>query len=429
VCGKIFHDCNNNASDGCETNTDGDAQNCGACGNVCQPGANAAPTCFVGKCSFACAPHWGDCDAKPENGCEDDLSSDQKNCGLCGMDCKDSPCQNGGCQCASTSVTAQKVPLDIYVLFDQSLSMNENVTGGSKWNVIKGALTTFVQNPGSDGISVGLGYFPLSAPAVCFQDSDCKGYGTCANLLCSKGDSCVAANYYADVPISLLPQAAGAIVTSLNAHAPIGTTPTFPALQGSYPYVAAWAQTHPNDRTILVLASDGDPTLCDVTTNTVANIATSLVAPALAGMPKILTFVVGVGSSLTSLDQIAAAGGTQKAFIVDTAGADPGGQFLAAMKAIEGSVLLGCQYKIPAPPGGGATDFSKVNVRYTPAGGSASLLKKVLNASACTSTDGGWYYDNDAAPTQIILCDSTCGGINNGTGATVEVVLGCASIG
>src|SRR6185436_10461481 len=45
-CGALFKDCNGNPADGCETNTSDDAQNCGDCGVVCQPGANAAATCF-----------------------------------------------------------------------------------------------------------------------------------------------------------------------------------------------------------------------------------------------------------------------------------------------------------------------------------------------------------------------------------------------
>jgi hypothetical protein len=438
ICGKIFKDCNGNAADGCETNADSDPMNCGACGVVCPPGANAAGTCFVGKCSFACAPGWGDCDGVADNGCEDNLLTDQKNCGSCGLDCKDSACQNGGCQCASESTHAEKIPLDIYVLFDQSLSMNDNPGGGVKWNVIKGALQTFVQNPGSAGISIGIGYFPLviaSPPPVCMADADCGNYAPCTGIIpflggvCQKADACYAPNYVPDVPIAVLPGVSTAIVSSLNAHAPGGFTPTYPGLAGSYPYVTGWAQAHPKDKTILVLATDGDPTTCDPNTNNVNTIANNLVAPARAGNPSVLTFVIGVGSSLTSLNQIAQAGGTQQALIVDAAGADPGGQFLAAMKAIEGSVLLGCQYKTPIPQGGAAFDPTKVNVQFTPLGSTPTTIRHVHDASQCNPTDGGWYYDNPSAPTQIILCDSTCGGINAGSGATVEIVLGCASIG
>lgn len=442
VCGTLFKDCNGDPSDGCETNTGDDAQNCGDCGHVCPPGANASPTCFVGKCDFACQAHWGDCDNDPSNGCEDDLQTDQKNCGACNADCGQTACQSGGCECASDSVEGEKVPLDIYVLFDQSGSMGQDVTGGTKWDVIKGALTTFVQSPGSSGISIGIGYFPFvipGVPAFCCADSDCGNYGPCVSGIpalfgcdhpfgnCSKADVCTGTAYIPDVPIALLPGVSGAIVNSLNAHGPGGGTPTYAALSGAYPYVKSWATAHPNDRTILVLATDGDPSGC--TNNTVQSISTDLVAPALAGNPSIMTFVVGVGSSLTSLNQIAASGGTQQAFIVDTAGADPGGQFLAAMKAIEGSTLLGCQYKVPQPPAGTTFDPAKVNVQYTPNGSTATLIFHVADSNACSSSTGGWYYDNPTAPTQIILCDSTCTAINGGTSAKVEITLGCATRG
>jgi hypothetical protein len=443
VCGAVFKDCNGSAADGCETNTTDDGANCGACGVVCPPGANAAPTCFVSKCSFACQPNWGDCDGVPDNGCETNLLVDNNNCGACNNKCdadSGTPCQQGGCECANESQTGKRVPLDIYVLFDQSGSMNQDVTGGTKWNVIKGALQTFVQNPASSGISIGIGYFPYVPPGVpgfCTVDNDCGTYGPCVGGVdlgggthlfgnCAKADACTASTYKQDVDIALLPGVAGAIVNSLNSHGPGGGTPTYPALEGSYAYVKAWASAHPNEKTILVLATDGDPSGC--ANNTVQTISTNLVAPALAGNPSILTFVIGVGSSLTSLNQIAQSGGTNQAFIVDTA-ADPAGQFLAAMKAIETSVLLGCQYAVPAPTTGDPFDKNKVNVQYTPNGSTAISLGRVNDASQCTPTAGGWYYDDLTNPKQIILCDSSCTGINSGTGATVEIVLGCATHG
>jgi hypothetical protein len=216
-------------------------------------------------------------------------------------------------------------------------------------------------------------------------------------------------------------------VNSLNAHGPGGGTPTYPALQGAYAYVKTWAAAHPNEKTILVLATDGDPTGC--ANNTVQSISTDLVGPALAGNPSIMTFVIGVGSSLTSLNQIAATGGTGQAFIVDTAGADPGGQFLQAMQKIETSVLIGCQYAVPTPAPPATFDKDKVNVQYTPSGSTAISLGRVSDVNACTSSAGGWYYDNPAAPQQIILCSSSCTTINAGTSNTVEIVLGCATHG
>jgi hypothetical protein len=370
------------------------------------------------------------------------LLTDAKNCGACRVDCGANACQNGGCQCASDSVTAQKSPLDIYVLFDQSGSMGQSVTGGTKWDVIKGALTTFVQSSGAaaDGISIGIGYFPYiisGAPTGCSVDTDCGQYGPCVGGIligtshlfgaCAKSDACQAGTYVPDVQIGLLPGVAPSMVTSLGNHGPGGGTPTYPALQGAYAYANTWATAHPNDKTIVVLATDGDPSGCDPTLNNVNTIASTLVAPALAGRPSIMTFVVGVGSSLTSLNQIAVAGGTQQALIVDTAGADPGGQFLKAMQNITGSALLGCQYGIPSPPSG-PPDYTKVNVQITPPNGSPTTLTGVPDKAGCTGS-GGWYYDNPSAPSQIILCDSSCSAISGTAGTQVEVLLGCGTNG
>jgi hypothetical protein len=444
ACNNVFKDCNHDMGDGCETNTDTDAMNCGACGTACPAAPNASAYCFIGQCHYGCAPGFGDCNEKPDDGCEANLHSDKQNCGACRLSCGDTECLNGGCKCAGSSVKPKKIPLDMYIVFDESQSMSENVNGGSKWSVIAGALTSFVQNMGSAGLGVGLTYFPLplpsGVPGTCSMDSDCMinggaDYGPCVAdasthflLVCGKTDACVATNNKAEVPIGTLPGVSQAIVSSLGMHAPVGFTPTYPALQAGYDYTKMWAAAHPDHKTILVLATDGDPTTCDATTNNVQTIASNLVTPANSGGQPILTFVIGVGASLTSLNAIAQAGGTSQALIVDTGSADPGGDFLAAMKKIGASPALGCQYMIPAPSSG-AIDYSKVNVQLTPEGGTPTVLRKVGNKAGCSPTDGGWYYDNNTTPTQIILCDSTCTAINNGTSVQVDVVLGCASIG
>ena len=82
---------------------------------------------------------------------------------------------------------------------------------------------------------------------------------------------------------------------------------------------------------VLVLATDGDPTECDTSISGIDAIAASGVSMS----PKISTFVIGVGSSLSNLNSIAMAGGTQQAFLVDTGG-NVNQQFLAAMNAIRG---------------------------------------------------------------------------------------------
>src|SRR5208282_3221582 len=53
--------------------------------------------------------------------------------------------------CVSTSAAAHPVPLDIVFLIDDSLDMH-----GTNWEGTVNALTMFINDPASDGISAGL---------------------------------------------------------------------------------------------------------------------------------------------------------------------------------------------------------------------------------------------------------------------------------
>src|SRR5207247_3604024 len=80
VCTAPYADCNPLASDGCETNTSTDVNNCGGCGNVCSFPHGLA-TCIGGGCQLAsCLSGYGSCDGLPGNGCETNLQTDAANC-------------------------------------------------------------------------------------------------------------------------------------------------------------------------------------------------------------------------------------------------------------------------------------------------------------------------------------------------------------
>lgn len=110
VCPGDLRDCNGNPSDGCETDISMNEANCGACGNRCPSVSNASELCSSSRCGTKCIPDFGDCDGVAENGCEQDLLTDSKNCGACGLDCGPySACINGGCRCAAISIGMHEV--------------------------------------------------------------------------------------------------------------------------------------------------------------------------------------------------------------------------------------------------------------------------------------------------------------------------------
>ncbi|MBL8739946.1 MAG: VWA domain-containing protein, partial [Myxococcales bacterium] len=99
-----------------------------------------------------------------------------------------------------------------------------------------------------------------------------------------------------------------------------------------------------------------------------------------------------------------------------------------ALNTIRGAALP-CVYQIPAPPDGRVLDFGLVNVEYTPGDGSDTItIPKVTGEADCPDDGNAWYYDDEAAPTQIILCTTTCDAIAVDLTAEVDIALGCQTI-
>ncbi|MCC6645263.1 MAG: hypothetical protein IT374_06815, partial [Polyangiaceae bacterium] len=100
-CKPGFADCNNDPSDGCEMNIASSTTNCGACGNACSNGQGVG-SCNNGVCGITCSLGFGDCDGNPQNGCETNLNTSAGNCGTCGKVCSSTngtaSCSAGSCQ-------------------------------------------------------------------------------------------------------------------------------------------------------------------------------------------------------------------------------------------------------------------------------------------------------------------------------------------
>jgi hypothetical protein len=96
-----------------------------------------------------------------------------------------------------------------------------------------------------------------------------------------------------------------------------------------------------------------------------------------------------------------------------------------AAEVTEG-LALPCVYDIPDPGMGMEIDPGAVNFIYTPSGGSPQTIPNVGDMNGCTGQ--GWYYDNPAAPTQIITCPATCNTLTGDPTGSVEVAFGCATV-
>jgi hypothetical protein len=316
--------------------------------------------------------------------------------------------------CASSSADGEPIPVDLFFMVDITGSMNCPVpddaarpcevdpgppySATTRWTVESAALKDFIANAANSGMGMGIGFFP------------------------SMNDICVNTTYTTPtVEIAALPGNASLLDTAIMAQTPAGNTPTVPSLDGATMHATAWAKAHPTHRVAVVYATDGYPEGC--TGNTIPA-AAAIAAAAFNATPSISTYVLGVGSNLTSLDMIAASGGTTKAFLIDTTG-NAAAEFAMALASIRSTALLGCTYTVPPPPAGMQFDPNEVNVTYTDPTGKVTDVDETPAPADCSTADG-WQYSPDR--TQINLCGALCASIKANPGGSLKVLFGCASV-
>jgi hypothetical protein len=114
MCNQGFVDCDKSAANGCEVNTGTDPINCGACGTKCQFPNAAVSVCNAGMCKMSmCSPGYQDCDNDPTDtdGCETNINVDALNCGKCNGACSLQHaipgCAGGNCTVMSCNANYQ----------------------------------------------------------------------------------------------------------------------------------------------------------------------------------------------------------------------------------------------------------------------------------------------------------------------------------
>lgn len=294
--------------------------------------------------------------------------------------------------CAAVVVEGKPPPLAMYLMLDRSGSM----TFSNKWQIAIDGVQMFVEAPVATGTNVALQYFPLDA------GHDCAG----------------GAYAVPEVPMGTLPGHAQAIVDSLSAAAPEGTTtPMEGALNGLVQFTASYAAVPPGsqEKVVALLITDGMPDGdCDNDTASLAAIA----GAAWAGSPSIPTYVVGMsGADFGVLGEIASAGGTAGAYSVTTGGASA---FLAVLEEIRADAV-GCSFVMPNPEAG-TVDLDQVEVSFESSSGSSLVLPRVADGASCGI---GWHFDDNAGPSAIELCPSTCNLVKADPQGAVAISLGC----
>jgi hypothetical protein len=308
--------------------------------------------------------------------------------------------------CGGSTYLAKAKELEIFVLFDNSASMllpaegldcladpTTCLSGQSPWEIAVAELKSFTKDPKSNGISIAVKYF----------GTECEP------------------SFYAtpDVPMAALPANASAIEQSLDATIPLAETATRPALQGALEYMRARGKLpEHNARQIVLVVTDGYPDETDCPDNSTQSVC-QVAATGLASEPAIATYVF-VTARGVSIDEIAKAGGTEKAFAADLTHV---GALTAALNSVRDRELaaLPCEYDLPPEYFNDVKDPGKVNLVRD-----GKPIARVDGTAGCGTDADAWYYDNRDAPTRILTCAKACGNLKHA--AAVNVQLKCPTV-
>ena len=361
--------------------------------------------------------------------------------------------------CANETKKATPLPLDLILMLDTSGSMAVQVAQGvSKYKAVSNALASFVNDPSSAGIGIGLQFFPLQengTPATCTTQAVCGTNGPCtykacfqegdtvwcdSAAQCASGATCVAVGRCANETASFcyVGQACGTDANGFDRGACVGQSsgvcgaadscvdadyaiPKVPIAQlpgGATAITGALAAKSPDGSTPTSAALAGAITaatnyakanpehsviavlatdgLPTECTTSLASIAATAKS-AYGGTPSIKTFVVGV---FAANETVSAQSNLD--FIASNGGTKKA--FVVTQGATTTQQFIDAMTQIRGAalpceydvpvPTSGTPDFGKINVVYTPSSGNKSIYANRANAAACTAT-GGWYYDVD----------------------------------
>jgi len=288
-------------------------------------------------------------------------------------------CVGGVCGCGGELYSAENVPPNVLIVLDRSTSMNDDIGGGTKWEIARDAIAQVLAGYG-DQVLFGMMLYPGLDPP------------------CDEGMECGPGAVFIDPG----PGTESAINDLLaTAQTCSFGTPTAEALQVLVTYGGLQDTTRAN---YILLVTDGQST-CEDPVPVVTSLA--------GASPEVRTFIVGFGSSVDpdELNDMATAGET-----AIPAGppyyyqADDAASLLDAFTAIAGSVLS-CSYTLSDVP----PDPDQLYVYFDGV--------EVLRDAACSD---GWDYD--PATNQLVFCGPACDALVSGSVSDLVISYGCPVI-
>lgn len=371
--------------------------------------------------------------------------------------------QNGeggaGQACESSESQAELAPIYLAFAFDVSGSMGHldcpfwNHDPVVKWTPVVEATTEFFGDASSVNINASMTLFPsLGDNSVKCDPATYADPDVAMQALPSAEFAAVLAAYEDEVGLSDYTDP-----VPIDGGGPWrGGTPTRAVVGGVLETLRPLRDEHPDAKVALVLVTDGVPQGC--TGNTIPDVVDAVSAA--LEEDDIHTYVIGVKDpatppdvapweeegqrvwacggpawesgysdvdtprptnpdALDNLGQIAVAGGTGEAILIDTG--NPSGTKAALRLAIDRirAEAVSCKLDRPPPPPGETFDPDRVNVRYDSGDDSVPL-----GFDPECEADDAWRYEGSGTDV-IELCPTTCERIQQDPYATIQVEFGC----
>lgn len=310
-----------------------------------------------------------------------------------------------GNDCSADFAAAELQPARLAFAFDVSGSMGKLDESYHdpvlKWRPVVAATRAFFEDTASAGISASLSFFPAD------------------------DDKCDDATYETpDVTMTDLPSPTfGEAIAEIDPDTTgewRGGTPTLAVVQGTSVYLRELVQQEPDAAHALVLVTDGYPNGCD------DDDIASVVAAVEDTAGEFPTYVIGVKNppggpdTVSDLNALALAGGTENAIFIDTGDPDQTATDLASAIARIRERSVSCSAAIPPTPGGAPFVSSRVNVSMVVEG-----VTSDLDYDQDCEADSAWRYDDADDPTTIVLCPDTCQTVQATPTAELSVAFGC----
>jgi hypothetical protein len=270
----------------------------------------------------------------------------------------------------------------VYFVIDQSNDMGQDP---NIWGTLSGGIQAALDDPSWAGTAVGIELF---------------------------GTQCGGSYLTPTVSPAPLPGSRTAVMSALASGPQSQAAPDLTQVMvDTYSFMQSASSVAPSSVVLLTAGTSGQ---CTLDTTTIAARAAQVFA---AGVPTHVGYFPVSATNVSALDQIATAGGTNQARLIDVAaGATAFGDLLRTGVRPAGT----CGFQTPD---GKPLDLAASTIQISNAGAPVAV-PMVDAAGACSDANGGFYLGADG--TSFTLCPTSCGAAS-ASGARVEIVSGCSN--